>query len=353
MSGNAAVDPLVPPEVDLRDFGFMPLDVRTLLSSSLWIKAKKDPRVAHAAVSLWCESWHQVPAASLPNDDEVLAELARCDAKEWARVRERALSHFVLCADGRLYHRTVAAKAIEAWQSKTKQRQRTAAATAARAGKRRGRDDDRDDKRDDDRHGPRDGGRDGGRDEHRDDERDESRDVHQGTGTGTGTTTPATSPPPPPASEREDGPLGEDPPPDDVVTTPTPAGRLGMAMREVGLHPSQISAQDPVALALLERGVAVEQFAEAVRDAMRKRAGDPWRYALTVLERRVAEAAEIAAGPAVAPDPMAWRKTFEGVQRRAAELGVKPRAGEMAADYERRVLTAHQRAASAAQGATA
>lgn len=159
--------------------------------------------------------------------------------------------------------------------------------------------------------------------------------------------------PPPPASAREDGPLGEDPPPDDVATTPTPAGRLGMAMREVGLHPSQISAQDPVALALLERGVTVEQFAEAVRDAMRKRAGDPWRYALSVLDRRVKEAAEIAAGPAVAPDPMAWRKTFEGVQRRAAELGVKPRTGEMAADYERRVLTAHQRAAGAAQGATA
>ena len=56
---------------------------------------------------------------------------------------------------------------------------------------------------------------------------------------------------------------------------------------------------------------------------------------------------------AAPPDPMAWRKTFEGVQRRAAELGVKPRAGEMAADYERRVLTAHQRAASTAQGAPA
>ena len=67
-------DPLVPPEVDLRDFGFMPLDVRTLLTSTLWIKAKKDPRVAHAAMSLWCESWHQVPCASLPDDDEVLAE---------------------------------------------------------------------------------------------------------------------------------------------------------------------------------------------------------------------------------------------------------------------------------------
>lgn len=159
--------------------------------------------------------------------------------------------------------------------------------------------------------------------------------------------------PPPPA--REDGvPEDPDPPenPDDAPP-PTPAGRLGMAIRATGLHPSRINAHDPVALALLERGVTVEQFAEAVRDAMGKRRGDPWRYALTVLERRVTEAAELAAGPAVAPDPMAWRRTFEGVQHRAAQLGVKPRTGEMAADFERRVLTAHQRAASAAQGAPA
>lgn len=183
-------DPLVPADVDLRDFGFMPLDVRTLLTSSLWIKAKKDPRVAHAAVSLWCECWHQVPAASLPDDDEVLAELARCDAKEWARIKERALLHFVKCSDGRLYHRHVAKKAIEAWDSKQAQRARTAAATAAREARRREqlakRDDRRDDERNVERNEQRDVGRDGNRNEARDDLRDENRDVHQGTGTGTG-----------------------------------------------------------------------------------------------------------------------------------------------------------------------
>lgn len=167
--------PLVPPEVDLRDFGFMPLDVRTLLTSSLWIKAKKDPRVAHAAVSLWCECWHQVPAASLPDDDEVLADLARCDPKEWARVKERALLHFVKCSDGRLYHRHVAQKAMESWEAKVAQRARTKAATEAREAKRRaqqsGTDVQRDGTRDGERHGAR----------------DVVRDVHQGTGTGTGT----------------------------------------------------------------------------------------------------------------------------------------------------------------------
>ena len=170
--------PLVPAEVDLRDFGFMPLDVRTLLTSTLWIKAKKDPRVAHAAMSLWCESWHQVPCASLPDDDEVLADLARCDEKEWKRVKERALAHFVKCSDGRLYHRTVAAKAVESWKSKVAQRERTKKATEARQAKQR------------EQHGPPDDHRDEERHEQRDVQRDESRDVHQGTVKGEGIDTP-------------------------------------------------------------------------------------------------------------------------------------------------------------------
>ena len=128
--------PLVPPEVDLRDFGFMPLDVATLMSSSLWVKAKKDPRVGHAAVSLWCKAWHEVPASSLPNDDELLADFAGCDEVEFARIKERVLSNFVLCSDGRLYHEHVAKKALEAWDAKLARMERTRAATAAREAKR-------------------------------------------------------------------------------------------------------------------------------------------------------------------------------------------------------------------------
>jgi uncharacterized protein YdaU (DUF1376 family) len=176
-------EPLVPAGVDLRDFGFMPLDVRTLLSSSLWIKAKKDPRVAHAAVSLWCESWHQVPAASLPDDDKVLADLARCDEKEWKRIRERALAHFVKCSDGRLYHETVARKALEAWESKTSQRRRTEAATAARA-KSRQRDVQRNEQRDVQRNDDRDVVRDAQRESERHVHQERGREKGQGQGQG-------------------------------------------------------------------------------------------------------------------------------------------------------------------------
>ena len=68
---SEAPDPLVPAEVDLRDFGFMPLDVLRLRDSDLAALANGEE--FKAAVLLWCAAWHQVPAASLPNDDRLLA----------------------------------------------------------------------------------------------------------------------------------------------------------------------------------------------------------------------------------------------------------------------------------------
>ncbi|MEN9288472.1 MAG: hypothetical protein RL317_95, partial [Pseudomonadota bacterium] len=110
--------PLVPADVDLQDFQYMPLDVRRLRDSDL--AALESPEACWAAVLLWSASWHQVPAASLPDDDRVLANLAGYGrvVKEWQRVREGALRGWIKCDDGRLYHPVVAEKALEAWDSK-------------------------------------------------------------------------------------------------------------------------------------------------------------------------------------------------------------------------------------------
>lgn len=115
--------PLVPADVDLRDFEFMPLQVARLRDSDLAIKATGEE--FRAAVLLWCASWHQVPAASLPNDDAALARFAgygRTELDAWRAVREGALRGFVLCDDDRLYHPTVAEKAMESWLSKLQHR---------------------------------------------------------------------------------------------------------------------------------------------------------------------------------------------------------------------------------------
>lgn len=148
-------DPLTPADLDLRGLPYMPLDVLRLRDSDLATSATGEE--FRAAVILWCAAWHQVPAASLPNDDRLLTKLAGFgrDVQAWKAVREQALHGFVECSDGRLYHGVIAEKAIEASEKREAYRARTSKATAARHDKRNGQ---------------------------RNDERDEQRNEHQGKG---------------------------------------------------------------------------------------------------------------------------------------------------------------------------
>lgn len=159
-------DPLTPPELDLRDFSYMPLDVVRLRDSELAVVSSGE--AFRAAVILWCASWHQVPAASLPNDDKLLASLAGFgkDVKGWRKLRDDAMRGFVKCSDGRWYHPVIAEKAIEAGTKRRNQRGQTAAATEARRLAKEKRDAERNDQRNDDRN----------------DTSSEERDVHQGKG---------------------------------------------------------------------------------------------------------------------------------------------------------------------------
>lgn len=128
--------PLTPADCDLRDFAFMPLDVARLRRSKAWLKAKRNPVLAFYLINLWTASWHDMPAASLENDDDVLADLAMCEPGKWAKIKADVLYGWVECSDGRLYHPTVAEKAVEAWEAKQAQRQRTEAARLAKEQKR-------------------------------------------------------------------------------------------------------------------------------------------------------------------------------------------------------------------------
>ncbi len=118
-------EPLSPPDCDLRDFAFMPLDVARLRDSDL--AANESPDACWSAVLLWSASWHQVPAGSIPNDDKWMSQQTGYGraVKEWMKVRSGALRGWVECTDGRLYHPVVCQKAIDAWQAKLEQRWRT------------------------------------------------------------------------------------------------------------------------------------------------------------------------------------------------------------------------------------
>ena len=118
----SAPAPLTPPACDLRGMPFMPLDVVRLLDSDLFALSTGDE--FKAAIALWCKAWNQVPAASLPCDDRILARLAGLSHREWAAVKGMALRGWDLCEDGRLYHPVVAEKALEAWAARERQRER-------------------------------------------------------------------------------------------------------------------------------------------------------------------------------------------------------------------------------------
>lgn len=126
--------PLVPPETDLTSVPSMLLDVRRFLNSDL--ATETDPGAAFFAVVLWCEAWHQRPAASLPATDTALCKLAGFgrDQASWQRVREVAMRGWVLCGDGRHYHPVVAEKALEAWVMHLRYRKRSAAGNASKYG---------------------------------------------------------------------------------------------------------------------------------------------------------------------------------------------------------------------------
>ncbi|WP_333662747.1 DUF1376 domain-containing protein [Acinetobacter sp.] len=107
--------PLTPKECDVSSFPFMPLDIDRLLNSETWILGEDSEKVA--SMTLWLKSWSQIPAASIPNNDKMLAHLSGMGSK-WKKVKEHALRGWVDGGDGRLYHPVVAEKALEAWLEK-------------------------------------------------------------------------------------------------------------------------------------------------------------------------------------------------------------------------------------------
>lgn len=117
------IEPLVPPEVDLRGLHYMPLYGDLLIKSRGWILASGDG--AKAMIQLWCHAFtHEEPAASLPNDDRLLASYAGYGAgpdgrKAWLRIKGEALWKWQLATDGRLYHPILAGIALKSWSGRT------------------------------------------------------------------------------------------------------------------------------------------------------------------------------------------------------------------------------------------
>ena len=92
---------------------------------------------------LMCKAWHQEPAASLPDDDELLARWARVTPNVWKKIKTRVLDAFYVGDDGRLYQKRLkheyerfvakSQKAKESADKRWKKKEETEAKTNANA----------------------------------------------------------------------------------------------------------------------------------------------------------------------------------------------------------------------------
>lgn len=128
------VEPLTPPNCNLQDFPRMMIDIPRLRGSEF--DSILDDGAWRAGLNLWLTSWHQVPAASLPQDDAALAKAAGLgrDVRTWRKVKAEALRGWQVCSDGLLYHPVVAEMALEAWLEKLSQALSSGAGNAKRWG---------------------------------------------------------------------------------------------------------------------------------------------------------------------------------------------------------------------------
>ncbi|BCA57713.1 DUF1376 domain-containing protein [Sphingomonas sp. HMP6] len=128
--------PLTPPDCDVQDFSYMPLHVARLRDSDL--AAEETPEACWYAVLLWAASWHQIPAASLPDNETVLCKLVGLgrDLKTFRKNKAGMMRGYILCSDGRWYHPVVAERANISWESKLQQRWRTECARVKKANQR-------------------------------------------------------------------------------------------------------------------------------------------------------------------------------------------------------------------------
>lgn len=327
-------DPLTPADCNLRDFQFMPMDVARLLASETWVLGTGDERAA--AMTLWLESWRQVPAGSVPTDDRMLAHMSQ--SKAWKKVRTHALRGWIEASDGRLYHPVVAEKVLEAWIEKLAFSLSGSAGNAKRWGI------------EIETAGIR--------------ERviaacDMLRALAPQSKTlkkkavliitagspPDQNTSPPESPPDDPKASPPDRkgyvvrdkldtlePKGSSPAPDDSHSA-SAVGTLCIAMRAAGI---QAQPADPRMIALADQGVQTETVTAACDEAKRVKPGEriPPGFVLAILERWAREAAELKVNGAEAPAPRpvredwTWKKTDQGCNTEGAKFGLRARGGE-------------------------
>jgi len=122
--------------VDLTDFQYMPLFIGRLQKSKAWLRCKRQPELAFYMLNLWLRSWHEIPAGSIENDDDVLSDAAMCSPEKWDKIRDKVLAGWEIGEDGRLRHPVVGEIADKCWADKQEYRRNKEAERLRKAAKR-------------------------------------------------------------------------------------------------------------------------------------------------------------------------------------------------------------------------
>lgn len=140
---TSAADPPfrpLPADVDLTSMDFFPLHDQRLMRSRAWLRAKswrgEGPGLGFVLMNLWLAAFRAVPAGSIEDDEDYLADVAQVAIEHWRAAKEKALNGWVLIG-GRWHHPVVSAIAGELWKARLKSRheatQRSWKASAKRA----------------------------------------------------------------------------------------------------------------------------------------------------------------------------------------------------------------------------
>lgn len=117
---------------------WFPLHFDRLRKSKWWRRASDLSRARN--VMLWGEAYKSVPAGSLPDDDDELAEAAGfgMDVDGFLAVKDEIMAPWVLCSDGRWYHPTVCEVVLDTWERASERRRKAAEKKASQRARTRG-----------------------------------------------------------------------------------------------------------------------------------------------------------------------------------------------------------------------
>jgi uncharacterized protein YdaU (DUF1376 family) len=121
--------------IDVRCLPYMPLQIERLRKSKAWLRCKRRPEMAFYLMNLWMRAWHEVPAGSIEDDDDILADAAMCSPEVWTSIKADVMQGWET-RDGRVFHSTVTEIATDSAGKLRKNKNRTASARAALQDKR-------------------------------------------------------------------------------------------------------------------------------------------------------------------------------------------------------------------------